>query len=212
MDILKDLNDIIWDMDTKNRMPLIMKFQESNVSDIHLLGLLDDTAKIRKTIISYFENLINNSNNIQGEHVYMALIKYYEETHNINSDIIIKLIEQSRKNKFKNFHNQDFISEDNLEQFISESDDKNLNKTKFKLTKTTKTSKNSQGERIREIRTALKMTQDGMGKALGISKQFLSRVENSIVRLSSEKLIALSKKYNVDINYVLTGNGNLFLD
>src|SRR5574344_2499619 len=205
MDILKDLNDIIWDMDTKNRMPLIMKFQESNVSDIHLLGLLDDTAKIRKTIISYFENLINNSNNIQGEHVYMALIKYYEETHNINSDIIIKLIEQSRKNKFKNFHNQDFISEDNLEQFISESDDKNLNKT-------TKTSKNSQGERIREIRTALKMTQDGMGKALGISKQFLSRVENSIVRLSSEKLIALSKKYNVDINYVLTGNGNLFLD
>jgi DNA-binding transcriptional regulator YiaG len=212
MDILKDLNDIIWDMDTKNRMPLIMKFQESNVSDIHLLGLLDDTAKIRKTIISYFENLINNSNNIQGEHVYMALIKYYEETHNINSDIIIKLIEQSRKNKFKNFHNQDFISEDNLEQFISESDDKNLNKTKFKPTKTTKTSKNSQGERIREIRTALKMTQDGMGKALGISKQFLSRVENSIVRLSSEKLIALSKKYNVDINYVLTGNGNLFLD
>lgn len=70
----------------------------------------------------------------------------------------------------------------------------------------------TQGERIKKIRLDLRLSQYKFGEGLGITKQFVSNVENGIAYLSNEKLTSLILTYNVNVNYVLTGKGEVFLD
>ena len=47
---------------------------------------------------------------------------------------------------------------------------------------------------------------------LGISKQFYSNIETDRTLLNNEKLVLLFKDYNVNLNYLLGGFGDLFND
>ena len=69
----------------------------------------------------------------------------------------------------------------------------------------------TQGERIKNIRLELRLSQDKFGEGLGITKQYVSNIENGIALLSNEKLTSLLVNYNVNINYILTGKGEVFL-
>ena len=69
----------------------------------------------------------------------------------------------------------------------------------------------TQGERIKSIRLELRLSQDKFGEGLGITKQYVSSIENGIALLSNEKLTSLLLNYNVNINYILTGKGEVFL-
>ena len=69
----------------------------------------------------------------------------------------------------------------------------------------------TQGERIKKIRQQLKLSQSELGKVLGIQKQFISQIERNIVLLNNEKLVMLLQKYNININYVLAGIGDIFI-
>lgn len=68
----------------------------------------------------------------------------------------------------------------------------------------------TQGERIKQIRQVLKLSQDKFGEVLGIKKQFVSRIENNSVLLNNDKLVTLLLNFNVNINYVLGGIGEMF--
>jgi len=46
---------------------------------------------------------------------------------------------------------------------------------------------------------------------LGISKQFYSNIETDRTLLNNEKLVLLLQYYNVNINYLLLGMGNMFI-
>ena len=70
----------------------------------------------------------------------------------------------------------------------------------------------TQGERIKNIRTELRLSQDKFGERLGITRQFVSNVEKGTAVFSNEKLTSLILNYNVNINYVLTGKGDAFID
>lgn len=68
----------------------------------------------------------------------------------------------------------------------------------------------AQGERIKQIRQALKLSQEKFGEVLGIKKQFVSRIENNSVLLNNDKLVTLLLNFDVNINYILGGIGEMF--
>lgn len=69
---------------------------------------------------------------------------------------------------------------------------------------------NTQGERIKKLRQELNLSQDEFGKIFGIQKQMVSSLENDKLKLNNEKLALLCESYNVNINWLLCGIGNMF--
>jgi|SRR5579863_9265593 len=63
----------------------------------------------------------------------------------------------------------------------------------------------STGDRIREIREAKKLTQDQLAEKSGISKSFLSEVENGKRNLSSDYLLRIANVLGASIDFLLRG-------
>ena len=70
----------------------------------------------------------------------------------------------------------------------------------------------TQGKRLKNLRQVLKLTQEELGAKLGISKQFYSNIETDRTVLNNDKLVLLFKYYNVNLNYLLCGFGDMFND
>lgn len=66
------------------------------------------------------------------------------------------------------------------------------------------------GVRLKKIREALHLKQSELGAVFDCSYAFISAVENDKSKLSVENLIKLLVKYDVNINYVLAGKGEMF--
>jgi len=69
----------------------------------------------------------------------------------------------------------------------------------------------SEGERVKKIRLALNLTQEGFGKIFKVGKSFISSVENNKSRLGHDNLACLLENFNVNINYILASKGDMFL-
>lgn len=69
----------------------------------------------------------------------------------------------------------------------------------------------SEAERIKLVRTALKLTQEEFSKVLGVTKQYVSLVENSKCDLSKDKLVKLFLDYKINLHWLLTGEGSMIL-
>lgn len=63
----------------------------------------------------------------------------------------------------------------------------------------------SVGDRIREIREVRRLTQDQLAERTGISKGFLSDVENNKRNVSSEYLLRLANALGASLDYLLRG-------
>ena len=61
------------------------------------------------------------------------------------------------------------------------------------------------GDRIKEIREARGMTQDQLADKAGISKGFLSDVENDKRNISSENLLRVANTLGASVDYLLRG-------
>ena len=61
------------------------------------------------------------------------------------------------------------------------------------------------GDRIREIREVRGMTQDQLADKAGISKGFLSDVENDKRNVSSENLLKIANALGASVDYLLRG-------
>lgn len=62
------------------------------------------------------------------------------------------------------------------------------------------------GDRIREIREKLKMTQDKLAEVTDISKGFLSDVENNKRNISSQYLLKIANALGASVDYLLRGD------
>lgn len=68
------------------------------------------------------------------------------------------------------------------------------------------------GKRIHKIRKALKMNQSEFGKKINVTQKSVSEMENGISTPSFETLKKMLLGYNVNIIWVINGNGNMFLN
>lgn len=69
---------------------------------------------------------------------------------------------------------------------------------------------NNFSARITKIRSVMGLNQSEMAKSLGVSQGFLSDVEKGKKIPGSDFLISLKKYCNVSIDWLITGNGNMF--
>ncbi len=67
------------------------------------------------------------------------------------------------------------------------------------------------GKRLKEARDSLGMTIDKMHDITGFSRSLISEAENGLKKPSPIYLFALLDKFNVNINYIFTGRGKMFL-
>jgi transcriptional regulator with XRE-family HTH domain len=61
------------------------------------------------------------------------------------------------------------------------------------------------GDRIRERRTKLGWTQDDLASKAGLSKGFLSDVENNKRNVGADSLLDLAEALNVSLDYLMKG-------
>jgi transcriptional regulator with XRE-family HTH domain len=66
------------------------------------------------------------------------------------------------------------------------------------------------GKRLKEVRKALKLTLKEISGKTGLSKSGVSYIESGRNKPSALYMLELSKQFNVNINWVLTGKGNMF--
>ena len=70
----------------------------------------------------------------------------------------------------------------------------------------------TQGQRIRKIRYDLKMLQAEFGQIFDIGKQFVSLLEKDEAQLNNDNLVKLLLNYHINLNYLLGGIGEPFLE
>ena len=66
------------------------------------------------------------------------------------------------------------------------------------------------GERIRLIREELRLKQEEFANHFGVSRAFISAIEKDKNKFSVDNLCKLLVDFDVNINYVLAGKGNMF--
>ncbi|UCH96583.1 MAG: helix-turn-helix transcriptional regulator [Candidatus Aminicenantes bacterium] len=69
---------------------------------------------------------------------------------------------------------------------------------------------NAAADRIRAVRERLGLTQEDFARQLGISQSFMSLVEAEKRKPSVQLLYSLLIVFNVDLHWILTGQGKMF--
>jgi len=67
------------------------------------------------------------------------------------------------------------------------------------------------GARLRTAREKIGLTIEKIHQETGFSKSLISEAENGIKKPSSRYLFALVERFKVNINYILTGKGDMFM-
>ncbi|MCK4763104.1 MAG: helix-turn-helix transcriptional regulator [Candidatus Aminicenantes bacterium] len=70
---------------------------------------------------------------------------------------------------------------------------------------------NEIGSRVKKIRTSLDLTLKQMAEKTGLSAGFLSQIEKGIKRPSAIYLFFLLVEHKVNINWILSGKGDIYL-
>ena len=68
------------------------------------------------------------------------------------------------------------------------------------------------GERLKAVRKQLGVNQQELGEALKINASAISQMEHNHIKPSLDTMILLSQKYNVDLHWLITGKGDMFLE
>ena len=69
----------------------------------------------------------------------------------------------------------------------------------------------NENEKIKAIRKTLNITQQEMADSIGVSEQYLSKVENGLTELSKEKITKLCNYYGISVDWLLSDKGGMFV-
>jgi len=70
----------------------------------------------------------------------------------------------------------------------------------------------TEGERINLILKELKLSRQDIANLFGCTDKYIGNVINNVKKLSRERLHSLLIEYGVNINYVLEGEGEMFIN
>lgn len=68
----------------------------------------------------------------------------------------------------------------------------------------------TQGERVKEVRKALGLTLDKFGEKVGVKKQTVSRIENSVNNVTDQMVLSICREFNVNYDFLMNGEGEMF--
>lgn len=68
------------------------------------------------------------------------------------------------------------------------------------------------GARLKRIRHSLGLSQDELAEKLDYEKSTISNTECGRTRMSNHMIVALVKKLNVNVEFLLEGRGEMFVD
>lgn len=68
------------------------------------------------------------------------------------------------------------------------------------------------GERVNEVRKSLGLTLEKFGGRLGVTKTTISRIEKGVNNLTDQMAISICREYNVNYDYLMYGEGEMFDD
>ena len=68
------------------------------------------------------------------------------------------------------------------------------------------------GERVNEVRKSLGLTLEKFGEQLGVTKTTISRIEKGVNNLTDQMAISICREYNVNYDYLMYGEGEMFDD
>jgi|SRR5574344_277724 transcriptional regulator with XRE-family HTH domain len=68
-----------------------------------------------------------------------------------------------------------------------------------------------ENEKIKEVRKKLGLTQQHLADKIGVSKQYLSRVENGLTELSKEKVVLLCNSCGISFEWFFSDTGQMLI-
>lgn len=68
----------------------------------------------------------------------------------------------------------------------------------------------TQGERVKEIRTALSLTLEKFGEKLGVGKTAISKIEKNERSLTDQMAKSICREYNVNYDWLMDEGGDMF--
>lgn len=66
------------------------------------------------------------------------------------------------------------------------------------------------GDRIKDLRKMLKLTQEEFGARIGLKKNSLSQIESKKNSLSPQNVLAVCREYGVNEKWLVSGEGEMF--
>lgn len=70
----------------------------------------------------------------------------------------------------------------------------------------------NEGERIRKVRTSLKLSLEVFGEKLGVTRAAMSNIERGQRSLTDQMAKAICREYNVNYDWLMNGEGEMFSD
>ena len=68
----------------------------------------------------------------------------------------------------------------------------------------------TQGQRVRELRKHLNLTLEKFGKALGVGKTAISKIENQERNMTEQMALAICREFRVNYFWLTEGKGEMF--
>ena len=68
----------------------------------------------------------------------------------------------------------------------------------------------TQGELVRNVRKSLSLTLEEFGNKIGLKKSAMSCIENGKNALTGQNIKAICREYNVNLDYLISGEGDMF--
>lgn len=65
-------------------------------------------------------------------------------------------------------------------------------------------------ERIKELRKELGLSGEKFGNKIGLTRMAISNLENNKYNLTEQTIISICREFNVNEDWLRTGNGNMF--
>ena len=66
-------------------------------------------------------------------------------------------------------------------------------------------------KRVKELRAALKLSAEKFGSRVGVTRSAISRIENGVVNVTEQMILAICREFNVNEEWLRSGKGDMFL-
>lgn len=70
----------------------------------------------------------------------------------------------------------------------------------------------NQGYRLKQIRMNLRLSQEAFGEEIGLTRAGIAAVEGNKNKFSQDVLYKLLKQFNINLNYLISGQGEMFIN